>query len=247
MKKVYAIAAVVLLLGLSSCLSTVQPIFTEKDLVFDPRLLGKWGYVAKGQTDSITPETVQKLGKQHTATVRDVSMTRGVTDVKVAYKGYIEITKATAQDVTNEPALQKLLGKIYLIRNTDENEVTGSLYYGFLVKLGQKYYMDYYPAETASMQQYNDFYKSHYVKMHTCYSIRFLNDFGFELKQFDEKFMRELVENKKIRIRHELRDDGTFVVTASTEELQQYIMKYSDVPEAYYSDNTSIYTRILSH
>lgn len=83
--------------------------------------------------------------------------------------------------------------------------------------------------------------------MHSAYSIRFLKNDEFELKQFDEKFMRELVENKKIRIRHEIRDDGTFVVTASTEELQQYIMKYSDVPEAYYSDNTSIYTRLLSH
>ena len=136
---------------------------------------------------------------------------------------------------------------MYLIRNTDANDVTGSLYYGFLVKLGQKYYMDYYPAETVAMQHYNDFYKSHYVKMHTAYSIRFLKNDEFELKQFDEKFMRELVENKKIRIRHEIRDDGTFVVTASTEELQQYIMKYSDVPEAYYSDNTSIYTRLITH
>jgi hypothetical protein len=95
------------------------------------------------------------------------------------------------------------------------------------------------------MKRHSDFYRSHYLKMHICYSIQFLKNDVFELKQFDEKFLRNLVENKKIRIPHEITNDGSFVVTASTEELQQYIMKYSDVPEAYYSDNTSIYTRTI--
>ena len=83
--------------------------------------------------------------------------------------------------------------------------------------------------------------------MHTCFMIRFLNDNNtFELKQFSEEFLKNLIDNKKIRIRHEGNEAGSFIVTASTEELQQYILKYSDVPEAYYQDNTSTYTRLLN-
>src|ERR1700750_679069 len=212
MKKIYAIAAIALLLGLSSCLSTVQPIFTEKDLVFDQRIIGKWGYETKSTTETITPEKAKEMEKQPGAkklvqTIHNASITTGPADAKISYNGYTEITKAVARDVENYPALQKLLGKMYMVKYTDETGVASSVYYGFLVKLGQKLYMDYFPAETQAISKYNEFYKSHYVKLHTCYSIRFLKDNSFELKQFDGQFLKNLVDNKKIRIRHEVRDD----------------------------------------
>ncbi len=54
--------------------------------------------------------------------------------------------------------------------------------------------------------------------------------------------MRELIDKKQIRIRHEVRFDGLYVITASTEELQQYVAKYGDVDKAYQGNDT--YTRI---
>lgn len=250
MKKVYAIAAIALLLGLSSCLSTVQPIFTEKDLVFDARLLGKWGYESSfGNKKEDTVEQLKKNpGAQRRAQrISNVTVINNNDSVMGSYSGYTEITRATAKDVEQYPALQGLLGKMYMIKYMGINGNVESAYYGFLVKLGQKYYMDYYPAETAASGQYNSFYKSHYTKMHTCFSINFQKNNSFTLKQFDEKFLRSLIDNKKIRISHETTVSGDMIVTASTQELQQYIMKYSDIPEAYYSENTSIYTRVLSH
>ena len=41
---------------------------------------------------------------------------------------------------------------------------------------------------------------------------------------------------KKIRIKHETYADDNIVITASTSELQQYLIKYSDEPEAYESE-----------
>ena len=212
MKKIYSLAAIALLLGLTGCLSTVYPIFTEKDVVFDPKIIGKW---------------------------RHESSSDG---------GFVEITQATNQDFNEMPSLRKLAGKTYMIRYTDSENGIEAAYFGFLVKLGDKFYMDYYPAETPLGKEYDGFYKSHFTKMHTCYSIRFVKDNNsFVLKQFDEKFLQQLIENKKIRIRHETREDGSFIITAPTEELQQYILKYNDVPEAYYSDNTSTYSRLLNN
>lgn len=212
MKKLYAFAATALLLGLTGCLSTVYPIFTEKDVVFDPKIIGKWKYENK------------------------------------SVSGFVEITKAANEDFNELPSLRKLAGKTYMVRYmNNENEIEAA-YFGFLVKLGNKFYMDYYPAETPAGKSYDGFYKSHFTRMHTCYSLRFVKDNNtFELKQFDENYLQQLIQNKKIRIRHEVREDGSFIVTAPTEELQQYILKYSDVPEAYYSDVTSTYTRLLNY
>ena len=211
MKKIYSLAVIVLLMGLTGCLSTVYPIFTEKDVVFDPKLIGKW--------------------------------TEGDKSGDV-----VEITKATDQELNEIPSLRKLADKVYMIRyRNGKNRIEGA-YFGFLVKLGNKFYVDYFPAETATGKEYDGFYKSHFTRMHTCYSIRFVKDNNtFELKQFDENYMQQLIETKQIRIRHETRENGTFVITAPTEELQQYILKYSDIPEAYYKDNSTTYSRILNY
>jgi hypothetical protein len=207
MKKLHSIAALVLLLGLSSCLSTIHPIFTEKDLLFDAKLIGKW------------------------------------TEGKPAGET-VEITRATLQDLTELPTLRKLEGKVYKAIYKDAQGATEAAYFGFLLKLGKNFYMDFYPAETPATMSYDEFYRGHYVKMHTAYRINFTSGNSFELKQLDESFLKNLIKDKKIRISHEITDDESFVVTAPTEELQQYIIKYGDTPEAYYNDNTSTYFKI---
>ena len=129
MKKIYSFVAIALLLGLTGCLSTVYPIFTEKDVVFDPKIIGKW---------------------------RHQSNSDG---------GFVEIGKATSADISDYPGLKKLEGKIYHIKYLNEGGVHDT-YLGFLVKLGNKFYMDYFPAETIQAKGYNAFYKNHFIKMH---------------------------------------------------------------------------------
>jgi len=141
------------------------------------------------------------------------------------------------------PVFKKQADKIYMLTNKDARGNIKSRYYGFLVKLGNKYYLDYYPAETEKKKNYDEFFTQHFVKMHLFYNIQFTGNGSFELKQFDKGFLEELIKNKQIRIKHEIMDDGTYFITASTEELQQYILKYSDVPKAYEED-TITYSKI---
>ena len=61
----------------------------------------------------------------------------------------------------------------------------------------------------------------------------------------DEQYLNKLIEEKKIRISHEKDAKGDIVITASTDELQQYIIKYGDEPGAYRSDKT-VFTKIIS-
>lgn len=202
-KHILIVAILVLITAVSSCLNTLHPLFTEKELVFDPRLLGSW---RAGNGD----------------------------DTAVFEKG-------TAASFSQLPeGLRKLAGKCYVVTLKDKETVK---YFAFLTKLGKELYLDYYPFEDAFMQDYDGFYKQHLVKLHSFYRVRFTSDNKFDISQFDEGFMEELIKNKKIRIRHEVRFDGTYVITAPTEELQQYVIKYSDVPEAYYKDNNATYTK----
>ena len=72
----------------------------------------------------------------------------------------------------------------------------------------------------------------------------FKNNHSFDIQQLDAKYLENLIRNKKIRIKHEVTEDGGYVITAPTEELQKYIVKYSDIPEAYSGDNSSSYNKI---
>jgi hypothetical protein len=80
--------------------------------------------------------------------------------------------------------------------------------------------------------------------MHSIYRIEFKNNNSFNVQRLDGGYLEKLIKNKQIRIRHEVMEDGGILITAPTEELQQYLIKYSDVPEAYNNDNNDNYTKI---
>jgi DNA-binding PadR family transcriptional regulator len=206
MKKYLITAAIIVMVtALSGCLSTLHPLFTDKELVFDTRLLGRW---QAGDGD----------------------------DTAIFERG----TPASFNQLPD--ALRKLSDKGYLVTIRDDNAVVK--YYAFLTSLGKQLYIDYYPCENAQQSKYDGFYKQHLVKMHSFYRIRFNDDRSFETSQFDEDFLKKLIDNKQIRIKYEVRYDGNYVITASTEELQQYVLKYGDVPEAYYKESNSVYKKL---
>ena len=191
----------------NGCLSALHPLFTEKDIVFDPRLVGIW-----------------RVGDKDTA---------------IFQKGSTE----TFRELPEE--LQHLAGKAYLLTIKDAEEELK--YYAFLSRIGKELYLDYYPAETLRQHQYDGFYKQHLTRLHSFYKVQFNNSESFKISQFDEKYLRDLINNKQIRIRHEVRFDGSYVITAPTEELQQYVLKYGSTPEAYIKEDIDTYIRITNH
>ena len=192
---------------LAGCLTTLHPIFTGKDLVTDPRLIGKWEK-AKDKTN-------------------------------VVYRS------PNANEIDNlSQAVQKEAAKIYMVDEIDEQGNLKSTNYAFMVKLGKYYYMDYYPAGEKERQLSDHFFAAHYIPMHSIYRIQFRSNNSFNVERLDGGYLEKLIKNKQIRIRHEVMEDGDIFITAPTEELQQYLIKYSDVPEAYSSDNDDYYTKV---
>jgi hypothetical protein len=204
MKKVSVILVFTLLiLFFSSCLRTLHPIFTIKDIVYEPTLIGTW-----------------KSENQGT-------------------KGFVMITNLAAHNSIELPEkISTIREKGYLISHQDEDGNATEQYVAFLARIGKHLYFDYYPAEKKDNKTGDEFFISHFVKMHTSYRVDMSKDGGFELSQLDESFVTKLINEKKIRISHEKDANGSIVITASTGELQQYIIKYGDEPGAYRSEKT---------
>jgi hypothetical protein len=205
MKKVFIILGFTfLLIFLSSCLTTLHPIFTEKDLAYDPKLIGTW------KADS--------TGNKRRAVITNLS-----TESSIDLPGNISSIKQEG----------------YLISYQNEHGTTSERYIAFLARIGKHLYFDYYPADKKEDRKLDEFFGVHFVKMHTSYRVDISKDGSFELTQLDEGYVRKLIDEKKIRISHETDADDNTVITASTKELQQYLLKYGDEPSAYRNEKTT--------
>jgi hypothetical protein len=204
MKKVSIILAFTfLVIFISSCLRTLHPIFTTKDIVYDPKFIGTW-----------------KTENQGT-------------------KGFVIITNLAVDNSIELPEkISTIKQKGYLISYQDEDGKATEQYIAFLARIGKHLYFDYFPADKKDNKTIDEFFASHFVKMHTSYRVDISKDSSFELSQLDEIYVTKLINEKKIRISHEKDANGNIVITASTDELQQYIIKYGDEPGAYRSEKT---------
>lgn len=199
------IVVLVIITLLSGCLTSLHPLFTEKDLVFNSKLTGKWFTTKDGDT--------------------------------------LIFEKGTANTFKGLPAaLQGSADKAYVLTIIG-NDKTINKYFAFLVKIGNGFYFDYYPIDSKQQLEYDDFYREQFVKMHSFYKVEFSNDNSIAISEFDDSFLHKLIDDKQVRMKHEVRADGSVFITASTEELQQYVMKYGNTPGAY-SSNRDIYTKI---
>ena len=204
MKKIALTTAFALLLiFLSGCLTTLHPIFTEKDLAYDPKLTGTWNTENQGN------------------------------------KGKVVISNLATENSLELPGnISTIKQKGYFIRYQDSTGKTSEQYIAFLARIGKHLYFDYYPADKKEDRKLDEFFGVHFIKMHTSYRVDISKDGSFELTQLDEGYVRKLIDEKKIRISHEIDADDNTVITASTKELQQYLLKYGDEPSAYRNEKT---------
>lgn len=117
-----------------------------------------------------------------------------------------------------------------LIRLTKDGE--RSEYEVNLVKLGKQYYFDFYPADQQkALSDLDEFLFLHLFPVHT-FAKAELEEEKVVFYMFDADWMAKLIGQRKIRIRHEEVDD-MILLSASTEELQKFVLKYGGDPKAY--------------
>jgi hypothetical protein len=159
-------------------------------------------------------------------------------------KGFAIITNLASDNSLELPEkITTIKQKGYLISYTNNEGEIGEQFIAFLAKIGSHLYFDYFPADKKSDKKLDEFFLAHYVKVHTSFKVDISNDGSFQLVQLDESYITKLIEEKKFRISHEKNEDGDIkIVTASTQELQQYLIKYGNDPAAYRNEST-IFTK----
>ena len=92
-----------------------------------------------------------------------------------------------------------------------------------LLRLGGRLYMDVFPEEPEGV---NGFYMGHVIPAHSFIMME-LEGHVLTLSSLDVEWLKKGIDEGRIDIKHERRDD-TIVLTASTGELQEFVVRYAD-------------------
>jgi hypothetical protein len=108
-----------------------------------------------------------------------------------------------------------------------------------VIKLGETYFLDFY-LEKFSIEEFllKDF---HIIPVHTFAKLT-VEPNKLEIHWFDQSWLEELLEKNKAEIRHENNDDF-ILLTASPDELKQFVQKYAHDEEAFKNGLHLVLTR----
>lgn len=214
MKKIAVLIAMTFIF--SSCLISLHPLYTADTIVYDSLLKGEW----VDNEDNDSPDVWIFRPKQ-----ASINMT---------------VTKDDGSTVTLRDD-EGIDGHYELAHFSEEGQYA---YDAVLLKLGKTYFLDVFPdAPIDDLETFKQKEKTpglsfseedenfpilaNYVATHNFYKVEFVNDKKILIYPFDGERLEDLVAQRKIRIKHESVNDN-FVITASTEELQKFIIKYAE-------------------
>ncbi len=178
---------------------SLHPLYTEKDVVFEKNLLGVWVDQQDSQTQKETLDSPDPNSPKNTWEFQ-------------------------------HPDEKK---KEYKLIFADEEGKKGS-FATHLVKLGSRLFLDVYPAnfpggdiEDPNKKDWLPYNAFFFVPAHTFIKI---DSIGPELKMrlTDDEEMETLLKEDPNAVKFETLEDDKIVLTASTKELQAFVLKYAD-------------------
>jgi hypothetical protein len=115
----------------------------------------------------------------------------------------------------------------YLVVHEDKEENTVSVFIGHFIELNDQLYFDLFPLDTWG----SGLLENHYFPVHTFSKIELQNE-EMKISLFKSSWIREQIEDNRVRIKHEKTEEGV-LITASTNELQRFVERYGETEEAF--------------
>ena len=115
-----------------------------------------------------------------------------------------------------KPLFSEKIDDSYSLTVKENDEPVG--YKVFLVKLEDYYFFDFY----ADYEEYSIFEIAPLIRTHTFGKVE-LAQGKLKVYLFDGDWLKELFEQKKIRIKHEILGDGNILLTAPPIDLQKFV------------------------
>jgi hypothetical protein len=192
MKRIALLLAVAFALIVAGCVPSLNPLYTEKDLIFEPALVGVWAE----SDDAKETWAFEKSGD----------------------KGY----------------------KLVYAADGKAGEFDARL-----LKLGDTMFLDLYPDDVGLKEiNRNDFYKAHLIPAHTFAKVTQIEPV-LQMAFFNPDWLNKLLETDPKAIQHQKLSEDRIVLTASTKELQKFVLKHADTKDAF-GDEPSKLKRIKS-
>lgn len=117
------------------------------------------------------------------------------------------------------------------------------IFLAHLFLLNNELYFDFFPlsdgADDSPM-----LFNLHLMPTHSIAKVAVLNKDEIRIKWFNEEWMQSLFDQNRIKISHEVIDEmpeeksKMYILTASTEELQKFVVKYGGEDAAFDDGNT---------
>jgi hypothetical protein len=135
----------------------------------------------------------------------------------------------------------------YRITMTD-NKGKG-IFHAHLFCLKNKFFIDFFPKETDSD---NELLGMHMVPSHSVARVLFQGD-KIQIRWYNEEWLSDLFKQNRIRLSHveipyeaSVNDETSqIILTASTTELQKFLLKYGDDPQAFSKGGDEDYNVVL--
>lgn len=134
--------------------------------------------------------------------------------------------------------LAKWKNSYYLIHTNKENE---AIFIAMPFKVNNHLFIDFTPVEFEA-EDLNTFAGKHLLTTHSTAYLKINEDKSITLKFLSEKAIHNLIENKKLRIKHErVGVNQDLILTASSEELHNFLEKFMETDFEGKWDNQDIY------
>jgi len=202
------LSLIIVAVAAQSCVTSLQPLATYKTAVTDDRLSGTW------KSDDVD-YTVQKFYNSDLFKKLKKEMDKNKTDTSKT------LTKKETEDSI-------LYARSYVVKYTKDNIEYHM--FGTMVKLNGQYFINFTAADINTNEQNEQAFEitlTDRLATYTIARVKFNNANSLQLDFIDGSFLYEQVKAGRMKIKNE-RDDlyDTFLITASTNELQQFIEKY---------------------
>ena len=197
---------------MQSCITSLQPLVTKNTVVTDSRLTGTWN--SDGQD-----YTIQKVVE---------------SDV---YKK----NKESSMSLSPFKRDSILYSKSYVISYM-KNKIKYDLY-GSMIKLNGEYFMNFTNADLneddSSSISEREICPTCFLQSYTIARIRFSNSNTIKLDFMDGDFLYKQINAGRMKLKHETDElYDTFLITASTYELQQFFQKYGNDDRFFDKENS---------
>ena len=181
-------------LALLSCVVSLQPLFEDRYLVFEPGLAGTWK-----MADSSDTWTFEKAENNEYLLIQR--------------QAEYEADKSLSKE-----QVKKAPGDAVRFRTR-------------LGRLGGKLFFDFIPADEGNPEVHNDLYNAHMIPAHTLARV-WLEKGTLKFVFLDQDWISHAIESGQIKLAY-VKTDNWLVLTAPTQELQAFILKYANDAKAF--------------